>query len=272
MTEARYYSLPTILNYTINAAGPLTSLGGTEGVAWIKTKYAPDGDWPDIQYHFAAATPASESGLFFRYNVGIKDDTWNSYYKPIVNTNMWQLIPTLLRPLSKGTIRLASNDPYTAPVIDPKYFTDTEGQDLKVLVEGTKFALALSKTEAFQKLGSKFYDKIFPGCENETPWTDQYWGCFIRHYSSAIYHMAGTCKMGKADDATSVVDSQLKVHGINGLRVADCSIMPNVVSGNTNVPAVSYILAINPCADAVIHVFPHKLYLHFILVCCLIYR
>ncbi|KAI9552866.1 hypothetical protein GHT06_020750 [Daphnia sinensis] len=105
--EARYYSLPSLLNYTIHGAGPLTSLGGTEGVAWVKTKYAPPGDWPDIQYHFVSATPASESGLFFRYNTNMKDSVWDNYYKPIVNTDMWQLIPTLLRPKSRGTIRLA---------------------------------------------------------------------------------------------------------------------------------------------------------------------
>ncbi|XP_045036542.1 glucose dehydrogenase [FAD, quinone]-like [Daphnia magna] len=236
VVEARYYSLSSLLNYTMHGTGPLASLGGTEGVAWVKTKYAPPGDWPDIQYHFVSATPASESGLFFRYNTNMKDNVWDNYYKPIINTDMWQLIPTLLRPKSRGTIRLASNDPYAVPVIDPKYFSNNE--DLDVLIEGTKIALALGKTEAFQLLGTKFYDKIFPGCESHTPWTDAYWGCFIRHYSSAIYHMTGTCKMGPSTDATAVVDPQLRVHGIKGLRVVDCSIMPNVVSGNTNVPAI----------------------------------
>jgi len=148
----------------------------------------------------------------------------------------WQVIPVLLRPLSRGTIRLASTDPYAAPLIDPQYFSDS--QDLDILVEGLKIGLALSKTEAFQKLGSKFYYKIFPGCEAITPWTDDYWRCFVRHYSSTIFHPSGTCKMGPSTDKTAVVDPQLKVYGIKGLRVADASIMPYVVSGNTNAPTV----------------------------------
>lgn len=154
-----------------------------------------------------------------------------------MDKDMWQVIPMLLRPESTGTIRLASSDPYTAPLIDPKYFSKI--QDLNVLIEGTKIGLALSKMEAFQKLGSKFYAAIFPGCEQFTPWTDEYWGCFIRHFSSTIYHPSGTCKMGPSSDKTAVVDPTLKVYGIKGLRVIDCSIMPKIVSGNTNAPAVS---------------------------------
>ena len=237
--EGRYITLPVFLNYTINSAGPMASLGGCEGLAWVKTKYADKTiDFPDIEFHFVSGTPASDSGYSIRYNQGVTDEVWEKYYKSIVNTDMWQVIPMLLRPLSTGTIRLASTDPYTAPLIDPKYFSNE--QDLNVLVEGAKIGLALSKTEAFQKYGSKFYDKVFPGCESYTPWTDPYWKCFIRHYSSTIYHPAGTCKMGKATDPTAVVDARLRVHGIKGLRVVDCSIMPNVVSGNTNAPTVRH--------------------------------
>uniref|UniRef100_A0A0P5TWX8 Glucose dehydrogenase (FAD, quinone) n=1 Tax=Daphnia magna TaxID=35525 RepID=A0A0P5TWX8_9CRUS len=236
-TEARYYTLPALLNYTMNSAGPLASLGGCEGLAWVNTKYAdPSGDFPDIEFHFVSGTPASDSGRSIRFNNGVRDDIWEKYYKPVMDKDMWQVIPMLLRPESTGTIRLASSDPYTAPLIDPKYFSKI--QDLNVLIEGTKIGLALGKTEAFQKLGSKFYDAIFPGCEQFTPWTDDYWGCFIRHYSQTIYHPAGTCKMGPSTDPTAVVDPQLKVYGIQGLRVVDCSIMPNVVSGNTNAPTI----------------------------------
>lgn len=206
-------------------------------MAWVKTKYAPDGDWPDIQFMFVAGTPVSDHGTIVKANNGVRDDVWDEYYKPLEGRDTWQIIPKLLRPESRGTIRLASADPYTAPLIDPKYFD--EEQDLKVLVEGAKIALALGKTEAFKELGSQFYDKIFPGCEEYTPWTDEYWGCFIRHYSCTIYHASGSCKMGPIDDDAAVVDPQLKVYGIKGLRVIDCSIMPKIISGNTNAPAVS---------------------------------
>lgn len=106
------------------------------------------------------------------------------------------------------------------------------------MIEGLKFGLALSKTEAFQRLGSQFYDKPFPGCEHLPLWTDEYWGCCLRHYSTTLYHQAGTCKMGNASDPTAVVDARLRVYGVDRLRVADASIMPNVVSGNTNAPCI----------------------------------
>jgi choline dehydrogenase-like flavoprotein len=122
--------------------------------------------------------------------------------------------------------------------MDPNYYSETS--DMDTMIESIKFALALSKTTAFQKLGAKFYDKIFPGCESYTAWTDDYWRCFARYTSSTGYHPAGSCKMGPSNDNKAVVNNQLKVHGIKGLRVADCSIMPTIVSGNTNAPTVSF--------------------------------
>jgi choline dehydrogenase-like flavoprotein len=235
--DNRYFNLPSFANYTFHRSGPLTSLGGCEGLAWVKTKYADQNDdWPDIEFHFVAGTPISDGGYSIRYNDGVRDDVWNAYYKPLVNTDTWQVIPMLLRPESVGTIRLTSTDPYTKPIIDPQYFSNV--QDLNVLIEGTKIGLALSKTKAFQEVGTKFYSKPFPGCEGYTLWTDDYWGCFIRQYSLTIYHYSGTCKMGPSSDPTAVVDPRLKVYGITGLRVVDASIMPKVVSGNTNAPTI----------------------------------
>ena len=91
-----------------------------------------------------------------------------------------------------------------------------------------KIGLALSQTDAFQKFGSRFYDKPFPGCEHIPLWTDPYWDCFLRHYSTTLYHQAGTCKMGNSSDPGAVVDPQLRVYKISNLRVADASIMPTV--------------------------------------------
>lgn len=231
------FSLPSLLNYTINHDGPLTSTGGCEGLAWVKTKYADkNDDWPDIEFHFVAGTPITDDGIAIRKNFGVTEYIWNRYYVPLTGKPTWQVIPMLLRPLSRGTIRLSSADPYAKPLIDPKYLSEV--QDLNVLIEGVKMGLALSRTTAFQKLGTKFYDKPFPGCEGYTLWTDEYWACFIRHFTSTIYHPVGTCKMGPANDPTAVVDPQLRVYGIQGLRVADCSIMPTIPSGNTNAPAV----------------------------------
>ena len=112
----------------------------------------------------------------------VADDVWNSYYGPISNTDTWQVIPMLLRPLSVGKIRLKSANPDDRPLIDPQYLSNV--QDLNVIIEGTKIGLALGQTDAFKSVGSKFYSKPFPGCESyyaENQYTNAYWGCFIRY-------------------------------------------------------------------------------------------
>ena len=188
---------------------------------------------------FIAGSPVSDGGKNLRKNDGVRDDVWEEYYKPISLEDSWQPIPIVVRPRSKGYILLRSSDPYDKPLIYANYFQDE--YDLKVMIEGMKIGLALSQTNAFQRFGSRFYDKPFPGCEHLPLWTDDYWGCFLRQYSTTLYHQAGTCKMGNNSDPTAVVDPELRVYGISGLRVADASIMPNVVSGNTNAPVVGFL-------------------------------
>ena len=196
LITSRFFNAHVFMNYTLRGAGPLTSIGGIEGTAFVKTKYAdPNVDWPDIQFMFVSGSPVSDPDNI-RANDNVRQDVWNEYYAPIANTDTWQVVPTLLRPLSRGTIRLQSMDPFAKPLIDPQYFSNI--RDLDVLVEGVKTAMALSKTGGFQNLGTKFYDKPFPGCESFTLWTDPYWQCFTRQYSLTLYHPAGTCKMIKS--------------------------------------------------------------------------
>lgn len=235
--ETRFINLPAIAKYYTTNDGPLTALSGTEGLAWVNTKYAdPNDDYPDMQLQFIAGSTVSDGGRTLRYNDGLTDAVWDKYYEPISYADSWQPIPIVLRPRSRGRIMLKTTDPYDKPLIYANYFQDEH--DLKVMIEGMKIGLALSKTDAFQQFGSRFYDRPFPGCEHIELWTDDYWGCFLRHYSTTLYHQAGTCKMGNASDPSAVVDPQLRVYNIRNLRVADASIMPTVVSGNTNAPTI----------------------------------
>ena len=111
--------------------------------------------------------------------------------------------------------------------------------DIKVIREGMKFCIALTKTRAFRKYGAKIWEgRKIPGCEHLHLWSDEYLECLARHYTNTIYHHSGSVKMGPPSDPGAVVDSRLRVYGIGGLRVVDASIMPTVVSGNTNAPTI----------------------------------
>ena len=100
---------------------------------------------------------------------------------------------------------------------------------------GIKKTLAMvTHSKAFKKFGTRFFNKPNPACfPRFQAFSDEYWECLTRHFTYIIWHDVGTCKMGPQSDSEAVVDSRLKVYGIQGLRVADASIMPTLVSGNT---------------------------------------
>ncbi|MBT6860307.1 MAG: GMC family oxidoreductase [Rhodospirillaceae bacterium] len=144
----------------------------------------------------------------------------------------------LLRPKSRGTISLASKDPAAPPVIDPCFFEDPA--DMEVLLKGLKEARRITQSQVFLKYRPTEWT---PG---DMVQTDDELRDFIRGSGGTIFHPVGACKMGSDDMA--VVDTRLRVHGIKALRVADASIMPTIVGGNTNAPC---IMIGEKCADMI---------------------
>ncbi|KAK5065165.1 hypothetical protein LTR84_001001 [Exophiala bonariae] len=134
---------------------------------------------------------------------------------------------------SRGDVKLASTNPRDNPIVDHKYLDDK--RDLMMMAEGVRFANEIVMT------GSGTKDKIKgswpPDAKHHLNKTNEDWHSHVQKYASTSYHPGGTCKMGRKDDSTSVVDEKLLVHGVQGLRVADCSMMPTLNSGHTQMPA-----------------------------------
>ena len=194
------------IQYGLFRTGPLT-LAASQ--VTIFTRSSPDVERPDIQFHMQPLS-ADKPGE------GVHD--FSAFTASVCQ----------LRPQSRGEIKILSSDPKQYPSIQPNYLsTDL---DLKTAVNGLKVARKITSAPSMEPY---ILDEYVPGYQyqSETELEEA-----VRKYSQTIYHPVGTCKMGS--DASAVVDDELKVHGIDKLRVVDASIMPEIVSGNTNAPTI----------------------------------
>jgi choline dehydrogenase-like flavoprotein len=207
-TLASAESLPNLVRWLLLGRGPLTSNLG-EAVAFVRSRpglVAADLELllAPVLFEEEGLRPPSEHGL--------------------------TLAVVLLTPRSSGTVRLASADPRDRPAIDPGYLTDPDGEDLDTLLRGLRLARRLLAEDPL----ASFVDvELLPGAEART---DDQLRDHVRALAQTLYHPAGTCRMGS--DASSVVDPSLRVRRIDGLRVADASVMPVLPRGHTNWPTV----------------------------------
>lgn len=197
------------------------------GIAFAKSKYCKT-KYPDIQVHlYAQQLPAHESKYDKDLAKQLLNDDW---LEGIL------ILPIILHQKSRGHIILRSKDPFDYPVIDPNYLTDKD--DLDVFVEAMKLGMQIIETDAFKKIGSdKNYMRI-DLCKDYEFMSYEFYECLIRYFARTVYHPTSTCRMGPESDSNSVVDPDMKVKGVQNLRVVDASVMPTIVSGNTNAPVI----------------------------------
>lgn len=232
----RLVNLNSALRYAISETGPLTSSVGLEVAAFVNTKFAnASDDWPDMNFMMTSASLFSDAQVKTAH--GLKPDFFDECCSDLVGKDAFSILPMILRPESRGFIKLHSKNPLRYPLLYHNYLTHPK--DVAVLREGVKLAIAIGETESLKgPFGAKLHTRPVPNCKHLPHFTDEYWECFIRQYTMTIYHMSGTAKMGPANDPWAVVDPQLRVHGIQGLRVIDASIMPTITNGNIHAPVI----------------------------------
>ena len=201
-------SVPNILRWLVAGRGPLTS-NVAEGAAFVRTRS--DLHAPDLELIFAPV-PFQDEGLVQPTQDGVT------------------VAAILLQPRSVGEVRLRSDDPFDPPIVDPRYLGDEVGHDAEVLLAGIRLARRILAREP---LAGQIASEILPGAEAQD---DDALLAHIRATSQTLYHPVGTCRMG--EDGLAVVDSQLRVRGLAGLRVVDASVMPMLPRGHTNWPTV----------------------------------
>lgn len=192
------------------------SVGPLEAMAFGSTSASPDR--VDFQFHFVPLYLGAD------YRTDIYDLT------TFPRADGFTILPTLLRPQSRGYVTLRSDNPFDAPIIQP-HFLSVEA-DMALLVEAGKKAMEVMQAAAFDPYRKQI--TLPPDSSSDEGFLQH-----IRQHLETVYHPVGTCKMGRDEEA--VVDARLRVHGLEGLRVIDASIMPTIVSGNTNAPV--YMIA-----------------------------
>ena len=184
-----------------------TAVGGLEG--WAHLKSSPELEYPDLQCY---AVPLM----------------YNDHGRDVIKEEGFQVVLNAAQPNSVGTVKIRSNDPLAAPAIDPCFLSAPE--DIGQLRSGIRQVREIFSQKAYDDFRGSEYA---PGAEATS---DAALDTYIRATANSIYHPVGTCKMGSDDMA--VVDTTLKVRGIDGLRVVDASVMPHIISGNTNFPTM----------------------------------
>jgi choline dehydrogenase-like flavoprotein len=227
-------SLWSRLQYKLFGTGPLSSPYSVEVLAFKSTtKETREKDWPDLELQMMAIVPND----LFMSAMNYAEETKAQMADRNKADYGFICLSLLLRPESAGNITLRSSDPFDYPLIQPNYLDKQE--DIETLIRGIQECKKIVNAKPLQDIGAEFLEKgTVPACSQHRYDSHEYLECLVKLRPLSIYHPIGTCKMGPKGDPTAVVDSALRVQGISGLRVADASIMPEMVSGNTMAPTI----------------------------------
>lgn len=222
-----YESLVDSAKDFVHGKGSFTRPFQYEFVGWMNSPMEKNKDYPDIELLLSNITDSPLSQRFY----GWSDETYEALNVKVPNPIV--ILVVLLHSESNGTIQLRSTSPFDYPLINPNLLSDKENKDIETLYQGIKLVLDLIETEAFRSMNITLALTQLPACSHLKSWSKDYWYCYLRHLTVPGSHQVGTCLTGSSPK-TGVVDKELRVFGVNGLRVADASVVPITPTGHTN--------------------------------------
>lgn len=206
--------------------GPIPDNSAMDSDAGLFLRRDPDHRGPDLMFHF--------------YQIPFTDNPERiGYERPPYGVS---LTPNIPKSRSRGKVYLTSADPEAKPALDFRYFTDPEDYDAKTLVDGIKAARRVAQT---QPLAGWLKREVAPGPEVTS---DEAISEYARKVAHTVYHPAGTCRIGAADDRLAVLDPELKVRGLEGIRIADASVFPTMPAVN---PMIGVLMVGEKAADLI---------------------
>ncbi|MFD6996435.1 GMC family oxidoreductase [Streptomyces mirabilis] len=206
--------------------GPIPENSAMDSDAGLFVRRDPEQAGPDLMFHF--------------YQIPFTDNPERlGYERPVHGVSMTPNIP---KPRSRGRLYLTSADPSVKPALDFRYFTDEDDYDGRTLVDGIRIARRIARTEP---LAGWLKREVCPGPEVTD---DEELSAYARQVAHTVYHPAGTCRMGATDDQLAVVDPELRVRGLDGLRIADASVFPTMPAVN---PMIGVLMVGEKCAELI---------------------
>ncbi|XP_047999282.1 glucose dehydrogenase [FAD, quinone]-like [Leguminivora glycinivorella] len=237
LVERKISTLENTFQYMHYGDGPFSSLAGVETLGYIRTNVS-DGppDIPDIELIGSCASLASDEGTVVAKGIRLADWLYNSVYKQIEDVESFTVLFMLLHPKSKGNMLLGSRNPFEDAKLYGNYLTHQ--QDVDTMVAAIRYIQKMVETPFFQKYGATLHSKRFPNCRQHQFNSDGYWECAVRTVTATLHHQISTCRMGPSSDPEAVVDPELRVYGVDRLRVVDSSVIPRTIAAHTNAPAI----------------------------------
>ncbi|KAL7742736.1 hypothetical protein ACLKA6_003304 [Drosophila palustris] len=228
------YEPASVAEYLLqDQRGPLANSFSMMGFLNSSAPHSRSGQ-PDLHVVAHTLLPRGSVGSFGY--LGFRAELVAAQRAALQQSDMLQVMGSLLLPRSRGSVSLRSKDPREKPVIRNNYGDHPD--DRATLLRYVRYVQQLTTTRAFQRCGMQLWLPPLPECDVLPPDSDDYWLCHIRYMFVGAWHAVGTCRMAAATHPRGVVDERLRVRGVQGLRVVDASVMPEITAGNTNAPTM----------------------------------